>query len=44
MKTLWNKIVKKLTADPVEQYLNQSTDLADLEMRMQKLREKGIWL
>ena len=29
---------------PVEKYLNNSTDLVDLEQRQQELQRKGIWL
>ena len=38
--------IKKLftATDPVESYLAQSTDLVDLENRMNELKRKGIWV
>lgn len=40
------KFLKKLftATDPVESYLAQSTDLVDLENRMNELKRKGIWV
>ena len=40
------KFLKKLftATDPVESYLAQSTDLVDLENRMNELKRKGIWI
>ena len=36
--------MKRMSQDPVERYLSESEDLADLENRMKSLRHKGIWI
>ncbi len=43
LKTIW----KNFTKSPEQKYLEQATDLVDLEMRMKKLsvdRTRGIWV
>jgi len=40
------KFIKKLLTpkDPIESYLAESSDLVDLENRLNELKRKGIWI
>lgn len=41
---LFKMLMERMSQDPVERYLAESEDLADLESRMKSLRQKGIWV